>query len=162
MSVSDSEAAAAFVRSFYEAFARRDGQAMSDAYAPDASFSDPVFPSLSGTEAGAMWRMLTGRSNDLDVSHSELEANGGRVTLRWDAHYTFSATGRKVHNIVRATIDVRDGKIVRHVDDFDFWRWSRLALGAPGILLGWSPIVRNKVRGQAAAALRAFQAKAPS
>lgn len=156
MTASDS---AERVRAFYDAFARRDGRAMSDAYAPNATFSDPVFPSLSGDEAGAMWRMLAGRSQDLEVAASELQANGDRVTVRWDAHYTFSTTGRKVHNVVRATIDLQDGKIVRHVDDFDFWRWSRQALGAPGLLLGWSPIVRSKVRGQAASALRAFIAK---
>ena len=51
------------------------------------------------------------------------------------------------------------GLITRHTDRFDFWRWSRQALGAPGLLLGWSPFLRAKVRGQAAASLRRFLAK---
>jgi hypothetical protein len=34
-----------------------------------------------------------------------------------------------------------------------------MALGPPGILLGWSPMVQNKVRGQAAAALKSYRAK---
>ena len=35
----------------------------------------------------------------------------------------------------------------------NFWRWSRQALGPIGMLLGWSPMVRGKVRAQAARAL---------
>jgi hypothetical protein len=51
------------------------------------------------------------------------------------------------------------GKIVRQVDTFSLWRWTRQALGAQGLLLGWTPIVRNKVRAQAAHSLREFARK---
>ena len=43
-------------------------------------------------------------------------------------------------------------------DSFDLWRWSRQALGTKGLLLGWTPLVRNAVRAQALKGLRAFQA----
>jgi ketosteroid isomerase-like protein len=148
------------VRGFYEAFARRDGDAMAAVYADDATFRDPVFPDLRGAEVGAMWRMLCGRAKDLVVTASGIEGDDARVRAHWEATYTFSATGRKVHNVVDATFDVENGRVVRHVDDFDFWRWSRMALGASGLLLGWSPVVRNKVRAQARAGLDAFMAKA--
>jgi hypothetical protein len=53
--------------------------------------------------------------------------------------------------------------IVSHHDSFDFWRWSRQALGAPGLLLGWSPVLRNQVRKQANTSLRKYlQNKAAS
>ncbi|MOA55161.1 hypothetical protein D3C78_1789040 [compost metagenome] len=52
---------------------------------------------------------------------------------------------------------IRDGLICQHDDTFDLWRWSRQALGVPGMLLGWSPLVQNKVRLQAFKGLRAFQ-----
>lgn len=148
------------VRGFYDAFARRDGDAMAIVYADDATFRDPVFPDLRGAEVGAMWRMLCGRAKDLAVTASGIEGDDARVRAHWEATYTFSATGRKVHNVVDATFDLANGRVVRHVDDFDFWRWSRMALGAPGLLLGWSPVVRNKVRSQARAGLDAFMAKA--
>ena len=45
------------------------------------------------------------------------------------------------------------GKIVRQEDKFSLWRWSSQALGTKGSLLGWTPLVRNKIRAQAAAAL---------
>ena len=55
------------IERFYGAFGRRDGAAMAACYAPDATFSDPVFPDLRGEEPGAMWRMLTGRADDLRI-----------------------------------------------------------------------------------------------
>ena len=57
-----------------------------------------------------------------------------------------------------AAFRFRDGLIVEHRDRFDFWRWSRQALGAPGLLLGWTPMLRNKVRAQAATKLALFRA----
>ncbi|PMZ59603.1 DUF4440 domain-containing protein, partial [Pseudomonas sp. GW247-3R2A] len=38
------------------------------------------------------------------------------------------------------------------------WAWSRQALGFKGLLLGWTPAVRNAVRAQALKGLKAFQA----
>ncbi|TMH06089.1 MAG: DUF4440 domain-containing protein, partial [Betaproteobacteria bacterium] len=61
-----------------------------------------------------------------------------------------------VHNAIDARFEFRDGLVIRHVDRFDFWRWSRQALGAPGWLLGWTSLLRGKVRAQAAKGLAAF------
>lgn len=41
-----------------------------------------------------------------------------------------------------------------HYDHLDFWRWSRQALGTPGLLLGWTPFLKAKVRTQAGANLQ--------
>lgn len=146
----------ALLRKFYDAFARRDGEAMAACYAPDVRFSDPVFPDLQGERAGAMWKMLTGRAADLKIEASGFRADDRTGEAHWEAWYTFSATGRKVHNIIDARFEFRDGLIVRHDDHFDFWRWSRQALGALGLVLGWSPVVRNKVRATAAKGLDQF------
>ena len=51
------------------------------------------------------------------------------------------------------------GLIKRHRDRFDFWAWSRQALGLPGWLLGWTPWLRNKVRATAARNLAKFMAR---
>lgn len=144
---------------FYGAFARRDGAAMAACYAPDARFSDPVFPGLDGKRAGAMWQMLCERGADLVVKHTVVSAEGDRAVVRWDADYTFSATGKKVHNEITATIDVKGDQIVSHTDDFDFWKWSRQALGASGWLLGWSGFLQNKVRSGAGEQLDRWIAK---
>jgi ketosteroid isomerase-like protein len=140
------------IERFYAAFDRKDGEAMAACYAPDARFSDPAFGELRGEQVGAMWRMLTGRAQDLSVELREHDD----TRARWIARYTFGRTGRKVVNDVRASFVFRDGLIAEHDDRFSFHRWSRQALGPAGLLLGWTPLLRSKVRAQARADLEKF------
>jgi ketosteroid isomerase-like protein len=147
------------IERFYTAFAERDGAAMAACYAPQVRFSDPVFTDLHGPEAGAMWRMLTGQARDLRVELLEHEADGERGSARWRARYTFTQTGRPVVNDVRAAFRFGDGLIVEHRDEFGFHRWARQALGPPGLLLGWTPLVRSAVRRRARSSLDDFIAR---
>ncbi len=72
------------------------------------------------------------------------------------ATYLFSQTGRTVVNDTQARFVFRDGLICEHHDHFELWRWSRQALGAKGLLLGWTPMVQNAIRGQAQKGLKTF------
>lgn len=144
---------------FYAAFGRQDGAEMATAYHDDATFSDPVFPDLDADGVRAMWTMLTSQAADLRVEASGIAVNDETGQARWDAWYTFSKTGRKVHNVIDARFEFRDGLIVRHVDSFSFWRWSRQALGVPGLLLGWTPFLQKKVQQTAAAGLAKWRAE---
>ena len=153
---SGSAANAALINRFYEAFARRDHETMASCYTADATFSDAVFRDLRGDEVTAMWRMLCVRGTDLTLTHSGVAADGKHGSAHWDADYTFSATGRPVHNSIDASFTFRDGLIAEHVDSFDLWKWTRQALGPVGVLLGWSPPVQGKVRAQAREALDEF------
>ena len=141
---------------FYEAFARRDGDAMAACYTPDARFSDPVFGELRGSEPGDMWRMLTGRAQDLEVRLVSHDADDAAGRANWVADYTFR-TGRRVHNDVQATFRFRDGLIAEHDDRFSFHAWARQALGPVGLALGWTPLLRAKVSREALAGLAAFR-----
>jgi ketosteroid isomerase-like protein len=143
------------IESFYRAFQRRDAEAMAALYRDDVRFSDPAFGPLDGEHARNMWRMLAERATDLELEFSNVTDS----SAHWEARYTFSQTGRKVHNIIDARFEFKDGKIARHDDVFDFWRWSRQALGVPGLILGWSPLLQNAVRKKALAGLAAFEAK---
>jgi len=147
------------IENFYAAFADADAEKMAACYHEEIHFSDPVFPDLKGKSAGNMWRMLCERANDLEIESSDISASGDRGKAHWDATYTFSATGRKVENKIDADFEFRDGLIVRHRDTFDLWKWTRMALGPVGVVLGWSPIVKNKVRGQAAKGLALWEKK---
>jgi ketosteroid isomerase-like protein len=149
---------AQLIERFYAAFARRDWAGMAACYHPEVHFSDEAFD-LHGADAGLMWRMLVTSGRDLTLEVRDISADQRSGRAHWDARYTFSATGRKVINRIDASFEFRDGLIVRHVDRFDFWTWSRQALGMPGLLLGWSGLLRNKVRAQAAKNLAAFKAK---
>lgn len=139
---------------FYSAFAQHDHAAMAACYHAGAHFSDPVFPDLDEAQVRGMWRMLLTSGTDLRITYEVLQADVAKGTVRWEAWYTFSRTGRKVHNVVTSEFDLKDDLILVQHDQFDFWRWSRQALGTSGILMGWTPIVRNKVQAMAAAGLR--------
>ena len=146
------------IERFYAAFDRKDGDAMAACYHPEARFSDPAFGELRGREVGDMWRMLTQRATDLRVELHEHESDGTTGSAHWIAHYTFGPTGRKVVNDIQATFRFRDGLIAEHDDRFSFHTGSRQALGPAGLLLGWTPILRAKVRSQARGDLEKFMA----
>ena len=147
----------ATIRRFYEAFQKRDAATMAACYGPDVRFSDPVFTDLRGPQAGLMWKMLCERGKDLKLEFRDVRAAADAGGAHWEAWYTFSATGRKVHNVIDATFTFRDGRIVTHTDRFDLYRWSRQALGPAGVLLGWTPLLQNKVRAMAAKGLADYQ-----
>ena len=152
----------ATIEKFYAAFAKLDGETMQSCYAPNAQFEDEVFTLDGARQIGGMWRMLCEATKAKGLPHWKLEVS--QITERsahWDAHYLFSATGRKVLNRIDASFEFdANGQILKHRDRFDFWAWSRQALGTPGVLLGWTPFLRNKVRAQAAANLKRFVEKA--
>ncbi|WP_151884146.1 nuclear transport factor 2 family protein, partial [Pseudomonas putida] len=112
---------------------------------------------LRGKDAGDMWRMLTSRAKNFTLTFDSVRADERTGAVHWVATYLFSQTGRVVVNDIQARFVIRDGLICQHDDTFDLWRWSRQALGVPGMLLGWSPLLQNKVRLQAFKGLRAFQ-----
>ncbi len=152
----------ATIERFYAAFAKLDGPAMQACYAPNASFRDEAFTLSGPREIGGMWRMLCDATRAKGMAHWKIETSA--ITERsahWEAHYLFSSTGRLVHNKIDAAFEFdAQGLITHHLDRFDFWAWSRQALGAPGLLLGWSPWLRGKVQQQAAAQLQRYLSKA--
>jgi ketosteroid isomerase-like protein len=146
------------IEALYAALDRGDGEAMAGLYAPEATFTDPVFVGLSDGEPGDMWRMLTARAQDMSVELVGRDAETDRGTAHWVARYTFGQTGRPVVNDVRSVFRFDgSGRIVDQQDDFDFWRWARQALGRSGLLLGWTPVLQHQVRDRALAGLEAFR-----
>lgn len=146
------------IQTFYTAFAKRDYKTMQQCYADNATFSDAVFTNLDGKEVRAMWEMLCS-SNSAQIEFDSVKADDRTGSANWTAHYTFSATGKKVVNNIHASFVFENGKIVQHKDRFSFYKWASQALGTPGVLLGWTPLIRNKVRETAAKNLKAFMAK---
>lgn len=156
------------IEQFYQAFQRLDGEAMSRCYAEDAWFEDEAFSLRGRREIGGMWQMLCSavKAKGQDVwklEYSRIRAEGAKVLAHWEPVYRFSATGRMVHNVIDAEFEFRDGLIMGHRDRFDFKRWASQALGPmPVLLLGWTPVLRNKVRRTAAANLQKFLAQQPA
>jgi hypothetical protein len=154
MAAADNQAT---IERFYEAFGNCNGAAMTSCYAPGAHFRDPAFGDLEGDDVGSMWRMLTGRATDLEIELREHEAGEESGSAHWIARYTFS-TGRPVVNDIQASFRFDSaGRITDHVDEFDFRRWAKQALGAKGSLIAYLPPLRAKARAQALGQLEDFK-----
>lgn len=153
---------AELIERFYSAFAAGDHVTMAGCYADHAVFRDPVFGSLSADEVRAMWRMFCSSGNEIDVSFGDVTVLGDKGSARWEAIYRFPKTGRQVHNKISASFVFMGGLIARHEDEFDLYRWTRMALGPLGTFLGWTPIVQNQVRAQARSQLERFRSTPPA
>ncbi len=147
---------AQLIQKFYSSFQARDASGMSACYHPEVVFSDPVFGRLHGAQAIAMWHMLCSRARDLEVTFENVQADAGKGAAHWEARYTFSKTGRPVHNVIEAAFEFRDGRIIQHSDTFSFWKWTRMALGPTGLLLGWTPVLQTAIKKDARRNLEAF------
>ncbi|MCG8611544.1 MAG: nuclear transport factor 2 family protein [Pseudomonadales bacterium] len=145
----------ALVSRLYEAFKKLDAETMASCYHPEAQFEDEVFR-LTGTDIADMWRMLCAQATGFELHYSNVECDEITGSAHWEPSYDFSVTGRRVHNVIDAEFEFKDGLIYRHRDRFSFWRWSRQALGLPGVLFGWSGLIRNKVKQTANGNLRRF------
>lgn len=144
------------INNFYSAFQKLDWQAMQSCYTENIHFSDPVFNDLNGEQVGAMWHMLCNRAKDFELNFTDIKADDTHGSARWLASYTFSQTGRRVNNVIFAEFQFSDGKISRHSDHFSFWKWSQMALGPIGLVLGWSSFLKNKVHQQGLSGLNSF------
>lgn len=122
------------VSRFYEAFDRKDFPAMACCYDPDVEFTDSIFGTLRGKRALAMWSMLVGQAEDLEIRYADVRAQGTRGGAHWTARYTvpFLVFDNQVENSVEATFEFKDGRIKRHRDVFDLDRWMRAALWPAG------------------------------
>ena len=147
---------AQLITDFYTAFAKQDPAPMRAAYAADAHFSDPAFPHLHGKAVGDMWTMLCTNAKEFRLEFRDVQADDTSGSAHWEAWYRVGGK-RKVHNIIEAKFTFVNGRITRHVDTFDFWRWSRQALGPAGWVLGWTPLLERAVASRARASLTAWQ-----
>ena len=148
------------IHNFYKAFAKGKADEMVSYYHQDIVFEDPVFGVLKGEEAKSMWKMLLERSKgNLKVTFSEVNVVRNSGEAKWEAVYPFGPEKRMVHNKINAEFEFKDGKIIKHTDRFDLWKWSRMALGWKGIFLGWSPTVQNKIKSQSQSLLKKYMQK---
>ena len=124
------------IETFYTAFQKKDAATMISCYHDNIIFQDPAFGELNGEDAKAMWRMLCQNATDLRIEFSDISASLKKGSAHWEAWYSFSKTGRKVHNIVEAEFEFKDSKIIKHTDTFNLHKWASQAMGWKGKLLG--------------------------
>ncbi len=144
------------INTFYQSFQNKNYKAMQDCYADKAVFNDEVFVNLNAAEVKSMWEMLCKKGKNFDINFFNVQANEETGSAQWIADYTFSKTGRKVTNKIQANFIFENGKILKHTDSFNFYKWASQALAIVGILLGWTSFLKNKVRKDAKKSLEKF------
>jgi ketosteroid isomerase-like protein len=150
------------IQRFYKAFADAAAEEMVSCYHPEIIFRDPAFGELKGENAKDMWRMLVNSSKgELKITLGKVEEGADSGSAQWRAEYVFAPTGRKIINYISADFEFREGKIIRHTDHFDLWKWSRQALGWKGLFFGWTPFMRNQIQQRTNGLLKKWQTKNP-
>lgn len=131
------------VKKFYDAFIRLDAEAMIVNYHPDIRFKDPAFGELKGKDVHAMWKMLceSQKGKNFIIEYGDISVEDKMATVTWQAKYSYGKHKRPVRNVIRATFWFDEkGRILKHEDHFDLYKWSKQAMGAVGFLIGWSPV----------------------
>lgn len=145
------------IERFYNAFQKLDYKTMQDCYSDDIVFSDPVFGLLRADQAKAMWEMLCKNAKDFSLTYSNIQSvDEEYYTCNWTATYTFSKTGRKVVNNIKAFMRIKDGKIIEHSDGFRLSTWIAQALGWKGVWFGWTGFMKRAVQRNALKSLHNF------
>ena len=146
------------IEEFYAGFAAHDPETMLSCYHEDVVFTDPVFGTLHGNDVADMWRMLIDRAQgNLQVEFSGIKADNATGQANWVATYHYGKSGRPVVNEISASFEFKDDLIIRHTDTFNMHKWAKQALGAQGLLFGWTPFMHKKIQQQAIAQLRKYQ-----
>ena len=135
---------------FYSSFKHGDANLMNDCYHPNVEFKDPAFGILKEGKPSLMWEMLLSNKEAAPkISFKILEADVHSGKAEWKAEYFFGPQKRRVINNVKSEFIFNDGKIIKHTDTFDIWKWSKQALGPLGYLLGWTPLMKVIVQKMA-------------
>lgn len=148
------------INNFYSSFQKLDHKGMNACYSEDIVFSDPVFGLLRGEEARSMWEMLCTNAKNFTLTYGNIQhLDDEYSTCDWAATYTFSKTGKKVVNRIKANMRFANGKIIEHSDAFSLHKWASQALGFSGWLLGWNSFFQNKIKNGAKKNLLKFMEK---
>lgn len=145
------------ITKFYTSFQMLDYTTMNSCYSDDIVFSDPAFGLLKGEEVKYMWEMLCTNAKDFSLTFSNIQLQDEEyATCNWIASYTFSKTGKKVVNRIKAFMKLKDGKIIEHSDAFRLSTWAAQALGWKGQLFGWMGWMKRRIQLNARKSLVQF------
>ncbi|MDO1500777.1 nuclear transport factor 2 family protein [Winogradskyella maritima] len=149
------------ITTFYNAFHQLDANTMVKQYHNDIIFEDPAFGRLQGKRSKAMWQMLCSsqKGKDFKIDYHSVTETTSEGSAIWEAYYTFSKTGRRVHNIIHASFTIEDGKITKHTDDFNLHKWASQAMGFKGKLLGGTGFFKRQLQKQTNAMLDTYITK---
>jgi SnoaL-like domain len=134
---------AVLLQQLFNGLNHHDHHKMAACYHLDATFQDIAFDLRGRKQIHAMWHMIC--DGDIRATFDVVDADdhSGQVKLVDD--YTFSSTGRAVHNIIDSHFRFRSGLIVEHHDHCDPRAWASMALGGiSGFFAGRLQFLRSR------------------
>ncbi len=145
------------IRNFYTALSNHDAEKMVSFYHDDIVFNDPIFGKLKGQTAKKMWYWLLENGKDMQIKYSNIEGNDAQGSATWEARYTFGIEKRPVLNRVKAYFELKDGKIIKHVDDYSLHRWATQTMGWKGKIMGGTAYFKKKLQFKSRRMLENYQ-----
>lgn len=145
---------------FFEALRRADDAVINACYHPQISYSDPLFEDLRGARVALRWRLLLREAQSFSLEHELVFADERKVQVQWTVDYALK--GKKIRLPILSTLAIWDNLIVRQVDEYEFWQYSRQAQGFAGLLLGGIEPFQQLVKRRARSDLERFATAAPS
>lgn len=107
-----------------------DHEKMATCYHEQATFTDIAFDLRGSKAIHTMWHMIS--ETDLRATFRVTQANDQSGTVKLVDDYTFSSTGRPVHNVIESHFRFKDGLIKEQQDSCDARLWGATALGGLG------------------------------
>jgi len=127
---------------FFKAVQTQDVKAIGECYHNDIEYYEPAYGKMTGPRALGYWSFFFSQVKEMQCEYDGLKINGDKGTLHIEEWYTWSATGHAVHNLVDCEFDFKDGKIFRHIDNYNLNAWAFQSLGAK--YLGWTKKTREQ------------------
>ena len=148
------------IHKFYTALANGEPNIMANCYDSTIQYRDPIFGLLQNNDVINMWSMLINKSQgNLRIELSDVKADEYLGSATWVVSYNYSATNKKVVNIIYANFHFKDGLIIKHTDYFDIWKWSAQALCLKGLLFGWTGFMQKKIQEKALSSFKKYKNK---
>ena len=94
---------------FYDAFASADVETLKKLYDEKLIFNDEIFVGLNYEETIKMWSSLLIGNKDMSIKYTIKEYSENKVKVEWIADYLFSASRRKVRNVIIANMEIENG-----------------------------------------------------
>lgn len=145
------------VEIFFKAFSEADYRQMSDCYADDIIYSDPVFGLMQGDDVRKMWQMICKGARNLSVQYSGIEElDEMYVTCLYKVSYYFELTQKHICYSAKAFMKIEEGKITEHSDGYRLSSFISNAYGIKGKLLSWSGYMKKSVQNRYRTLLQNF------
>ncbi|MCK5781380.1 MAG: nuclear transport factor 2 family protein [Flavobacteriales bacterium] len=149
----------ALIAKFFEGLKQQDLDMMLSCYHENIIFSDPAFGILRKEKVFTMWKKILKEPRDLRIEYSSIEADEENGSAKWEAWYSFSVTGKLVHNKIESRFVFKDNLIAEQHDSFFLRKWAAQAFGLKGRLIGGTSYFRERIQHFTMKALERFNKK---